>query len=104
MTFTRDEALGALGCTPGALKQAALRLAKRGRLVAPRRGFYVIIPLEYRTEGAPPLVAWLADLVRFHGAYGGASEEADGVTVVTVDRRLRPLTCGPYRLRFAIGR
>ncbi len=27
-TFTRDEALSALGCTPSALRQAAARLAR----------------------------------------------------------------------------
>jgi len=104
LTFTRDQALAALAVTPGALKQAALRLSKRGRIVAPRRGFYVIIPLEYRSAGAPPLAAWLPGLIRFHGAHGGEVVESDGGTVVTVDRRLRPLTCGPYRLRFEVRR
>ncbi len=104
LTFTRAEALTALSVTPAALKQAALRLSKRGRLIAPRRGFYVIIPLEYRTAGAPPVATWLAELVRFHGAHGGEVVEHDGVSVVTVDRRLRPLTCGPYRLQFEVRR
>lgn len=104
LTFTRAEALVSLEVSPGALKQAALRLAKRGRLVAPRRGFYVIIPLEHRAVGAPPVSRWLAELVRFHGARGGAVVEGEGVSVVAVDRRLRPLTCGPYRVRFEVSR
>lgn len=104
LTFTREQALAELGVTPGALKQAALRLSKRRRLVAPRRGFYVIIPLEHRSVGAPPLATWLDELVRFHGAHGGGVVEDGTVTVVTVDRRLRPLTCGPYRLRFEVAR
>lgn len=103
LTFTREQALAALGVTPGALKQAALRLAKRRRLVMPRRGFFVLIPLEHRAAGAPPLSAWLDDLVRFHGAHGGEVAEVGGDHVVTVDRRLRPLTCGPYRLRFEVA-
>lgn len=104
LTFTREEAVATLGVTPSALKQAVLRLAKRRRLVAPRRGFYVIIPLEYRSVGAPPVATWLDELVRFHGAHGGEVVERDGVSVVTVDRRLRPLTCGPYRLQFEVRR
>lgn len=104
LTFTRQEALAGLGVTPGALKQAALRLAKRRRIVMPRRGFFVIVPLEHRTAGAPPLASWLADLVRFHGAHGGEVVEVGGEHVVAVDRRLRPLTCGPYRLRFEAAR
>lgn len=51
LTFTREEALAARGVTMPALKQAALRLAKRRRVVSPRRGFYVIVPLEHRGEG-----------------------------------------------------
>lgn len=104
LTFTRDEALVALGITPGALKQAALRLAKRGRLVSPRRGFYVIVPLEHRAAGAPPPEVWLPALARFHGVrLGGVVEEA-GEVVVTVDRPLRRTECGPYRLRFRLER
>jgi hypothetical protein len=104
LTFTRDEALVALGVTPGALKQAALRLSNRGRLVAPRRGFYVIVPLEHRAAGAPPVAAWLPELVRFHGAHLGEVVEVDGEVLVTVDRALRPLRCGRYSLQFRVRR
>ncbi|MDP2317165.1 MAG: hypothetical protein Q8P41_30030 [Pseudomonadota bacterium] len=100
LTFTRDEAMDALGVSMDALKQAALRLAKRGRLVSPRRGFYVIVPLEYRAEGVPPLDRWLPELLRFHGAQLLAREELDGEVVLTVDRRLRPMQLGATRLRF----
>lgn len=92
--------MDALGVSMDALKQAALRLAKRGRLVSPRRGFYVIIPLEYRAEGGPPLGRWLPELLRFHGAQLLAREEIDGEVVLTVDRRLRPMQLGATRLRF----
>ncbi|MES2642004.1 MAG: hypothetical protein V4850_21140 [Myxococcota bacterium] len=102
LTFTRDEAMDALGVSMDALKQAALRLAKRGRLVSPRRGFYVIVPLEHRAAGAPPLSAWLPALARFHGVRLGETVEEGGNVVVTVDRALRPTRCGPYRLRFHV--
>ncbi len=104
LTFTRDEALAALGVTPGALKQAALRLSKRGRLVAPRRGFYVIVPLEHRAAGVPPLSTWLPGLLRFHGVREVETVEVGAEVVVTVDRALRPLECGPYRVRFQVQR
>ena len=100
LTFTRDEAMDALGVSMDALKQAALRLAKRGRLVSPRRGFYVIVPLEYRAEGAPPLDRWLPELLRFHGAQLLAREEIDGEVVLTVDRRLRSMSVGGMTVRF----
>ncbi len=101
LTFTRDEAMSALGVSGDAVKLAALRLAKRGRLVSPRRGFYVVVPLECRTVGAPPIERWLPELLRFHGVK--ASEtivEEGGVVVVSVDRALRATTCGPFEVRF----
>jgi hypothetical protein len=104
LTFTREEALAALGVSRDGLRFAALRLARRGRLVAPRRGFYVIVPLEHRAAGAPPVASWLSELVRFHGARGGEVEEQEGELVVTVDRALRPVRCGPYRIRFRVRR
>lgn len=105
LTFTREEALAALGVSRDGLRFAALRLARRGRLVAPRRGFYVIVPLEHRAAGAPPVASWLSELVRFHGARGGEVEEQeDGELIVTVDRALRPLRCGPYWIRFRVRR
>lgn len=101
LTFTRDEAMEALGVSMDALKQSALRLSKRSRLVSPRRGFYVIVPLEHRAAGAPPLDRWLPELLRFHGARLLAREEINGEVVLTVDRRLRPVQIGGTALRFA---
>jgi hypothetical protein len=104
LTFTRDEAMSALGVSAGGLKQAALRLAKRGRLVSPRRGFYVIVPLEYRAEGVPPLDRWLPELLRFHGARQLGVDEDGGTVLVRVDRRLRPLLVGGIAIRFVARR
>lgn len=104
LTFTREEAMAALGVSADALKLAAWRLAKRGRLVSPRRGFYVIVPLEYRKDGAPPIDRWLPELLHFHGAKELGREVAGEEVVVMVARRLRPLSAGPHRLRFRVGR
>ncbi len=103
LTFTREEAMAALGVGADAMKLAAWRLAKRGRLVSPRRGFYVVIPLEYRKNGAPPLDRWLPDLLRFHGARELGRELVDGVVVVAVDRRLPPITVGELRVGFQVA-
>ncbi len=100
LTFTREEAMAALGVSADAMKLAAWRLAKRGRLVSPRRGFYVIVPLEYRKDGAPPLDRWLPDLLRFHGAKELGREVVDGVVVVRVDRRVRGVEIGALRMSF----
>ena len=100
LTFTREEAMAALEVSMEALKLAALRLAKRRRLVSPRRGFYVIVPLEHREAGAPPLETWLPALLRFHGVRAGEVVTEGAEVVVTVDRALRPLMCGRWRVSF----
>jgi hypothetical protein len=104
LTFTRDEAMAALGVTMPALKQAALRLAKRRRLISPRRGFYVIVPLEYRDDGAPPIDAWLAEMLRFQGAREIERVGEGGEIVVTVDRFQRAVVVGGNRFRFRVRR
>ncbi len=96
--------MAALGVSGDAIKLAALRLSKRGRLVTPRRGFYVIVPLECREAGAPPMERWLPELLRFHGVRATETVEEDGGVVVSVDRALRATRCGPWTVRFRVRR
>lgn len=103
-TFTRDEAMSALRVSGDAIKLAALRLAKRGRLVSPRRGFYVIVPLECRAAGAPPIERWLPELLRFHGVKVSETVVDEGGVIVSVDRALRATMCGPFEVRFRVRR
>lgn len=91
LTFTREEAMLALGVTANALKQSVLRLAARRRVVSVRRGFYVIVPLEHREAGIPPLDRWLQDVLRFHGARGDIVRADEGRATVRADKRLRPI-------------
>jgi len=50
-TFTRAEAMGAGERSQVALEAALRRLRQRGRIASPRRGFYVLVPVEYREAG-----------------------------------------------------
>ena len=52
--FSRDEAVSDLGSSPGAFLDAAERLQRRGHLVHVRQGFYVVVPPQYLSWGAPP--------------------------------------------------
>jgi predicted transcriptional regulator of viral defense system len=109
--FHRAEALAALGVSDEALQTAARRLAAKKRLVSPRRGFYVIVPLEYRTAGSPPPDWFIDDLMTFHGRpyyvgllsaaalHGAAHQQPQEFQVIT-DAPLRPTTAGRARLRF----
>lgn len=113
--FSRVEALRALGVSDVALKLAALRLVGKRRLAMPRRGFFVIVPLEYSAAGAPPASWFVDDLMKFEEApyyvgllsaaalYGAAHQQPQESQIVT-DKQLRPTTAGRNRLRFFLKR
>lgn len=65
VTFTRREAIASLSLTEGAFLKAAARLQKRNMLVNPRQGFYVVVPPQYLSWGAPP-PAWYIDALMQH--------------------------------------
>jgi predicted transcriptional regulator of viral defense system len=53
-TFTRNEVEASLGKSSLATESSLRRLKEKGRIVSPRRGFFVIVPLEYRSLGSLP--------------------------------------------------
>ena len=109
--FASTEAREACGLSPVAFKQAARRLVLQFRLASPRRGFFVIVPLEYRSVGAPPPSWYIDALMSFHGRpyyvgvlsaaalHGAAHQQPQEFQVVT-DMALRPAVAGKNRLRF----
>jgi predicted transcriptional regulator of viral defense system len=111
--FTRSQALAALGTTPGALKKAAQRLLQKCRLAMPRRGFYVIVPLEYRVAGAPP-ASWFIDELMCHegrsyyvglltaAALHGAAHHQPQEFQVMTSQPLRPIEIGRHRIRYFV--
>ena len=98
-SFTADEALASWSGSESALWRACSRLEKQGRIVSPRRGFYAIVPLEYRSAGAPPPEWYIDALMRFQGGsyyvglltaaalHGAAHQQVQAFQVVT-DRTL----------------
>jgi predicted transcriptional regulator of viral defense system len=89
------------------------RLIRQGRLVAPRRGFFVVVPLEYKSAGAPPPSWFIDDLMRFHqqpyyvallsaaALHGAAGQQPQEFQVIS-NRQLRPATVGRSRIRFLL--
>jgi predicted transcriptional regulator of viral defense system len=63
--FSREEAIQSLQFTEEAFKKAAARLAKKNRILRIRSGFFVIIPLEYRSSGILPAEWFIADLMAY---------------------------------------
>ena len=63
--FTAEAAEQTLGVGHGAFLDAAERLQRRKALVNPRQGFYVVVPPQYASWGAPP-PAWYIDALMRH--------------------------------------
>ncbi len=109
--FSREEALETLGLGSTAFIAAAGRLAKKHRLIAPRRGFYLILRPEDRVAGAPDPVRWIAPLMKYLGldyrisllraaAFHGSSHQAAMVFQVIVPKQLRAFDIGRHQLQF----
>ena len=67
VTFTAEEAERTLGIGHGAFLDAAERLQRRKALLNPRQGFYVVVPPQYASWGAPPPAWYIDALMRREG-------------------------------------
>lgn len=96
-----------------ALNAALRRLAVKGRLrrLTPQSDFFVIIPHEYSTMGAPPSAWFIDDYMRHIGVdyyvglltaamWYGSSHFAVMTTQIVVPKQLRPIAIGRERIRF----
>jgi predicted transcriptional regulator of viral defense system len=118
-TFTRQDAEEASGSSFVAVQSSLRRLKKRGRIVSPRRGFYVLVPPEYREAGSPPASWFIDDLMRFcrcdyyaglltAAALHGASHQKPMVFQVLTDRLSATMKAGRVTIQArrsrAVGR
>ena len=96
-TFTRMDAEEATGASFIAVQSALRRQKAKGRIVSPRRGFYVVVPPEQRAMGSPPASWFIDDLMHFcrceyyvglltAAAIHGASHQQPMVFRVLTDR------------------
>ncbi len=103
--FSDSEAVEALGVSRGAFLDAAERLQRRHQLLSPRRGFYVIVPPQYASWGAPPPF-WYIDALMQHekrpyyvgllkaAELHGATHQAVMEFQVVTDKRLPKIRAG----------
>ena len=110
-TFTRNEAQKGLSISGVALKRSLERLAKKGKIVLVHRGFYVIVPLEYRTRGILPPEWFIGELMQFMGlkyyvgllsaaAIHGAAHQQPQEFHVVIPRSQRDIRVGNLFIRF----
>ena len=109
--FTAEEAEQALGVERGAFLDAAERLQRREALLRPRQGFYVVVPPQYASWGAPP-PAWYIDALMRHerqayyvgllkaAEFHGATHQAVMEFQVISAKRLPTIRAGRSRLVF----
>jgi predicted transcriptional regulator of viral defense system len=110
--FLRDEAVRDLGSSQGAFLDAAERLQRRGHLVNVRQGFYVAVPPQFLSWGAPPPSWYIDELMRYEGRpyyvgllraaeLHGASHQAEMEFQVVTDKRMPELIVGRSRIVFS---
>lgn len=110
-SFTSEEAREALKVSADASKLALNRLAKQGQIASPTRGFYVIIPPEYRSLGCLPADQFIPDLMRHKeltyyaglltaAQYYGAAHQRPQEFQVFVQKNRRQIRCGKVRAKF----
>lgn len=109
--FSKEEGQAALGKTASGFVQAALRQSKKGRLVSPKRGFYVILRPEDRLLGAPEPARWIDPLMKHLGldyrvsllraaAFHGSSHQAVMVFQVIAPKQISRIELGRQRIQF----
>lgn len=114
-TFTHSDAVRAGKRSDAALKAALWRLKRGDRIVSPRRGFHVVIPVEYREAGTPP-ASWFIDALMQYlkqpyyvgllsaAAIHGAAHQQPMVFQVVTNRPTRPISVGRVRIQFNMSR
>lgn len=113
-TFTRTEAESETGRSFVAAQSALRRLKERGRIVSPRRGFYVVVPPEYRAAGSPPASWFIDELMRYLGqpyyigllsaaAIHGAAHQRPLVFQVVTSKPTRAIRVGKVAVQFSMS-
>lgn len=109
--FTLDEAVKALGVSVVATRGALLRLQHKGQVALPHRGFYVIVPPEFRRLGCLPAEQFIPQLMSHLGVpyyvallsaaelHGAAHQRPQAFQVMLKANR-RPIECGAVRVQF----
>lgn len=112
-SFSKEEAQRALGGSQAATAMALGRLRERQLIASPARGFYVIVPPEYRALGCrpaeqfvPALMAhvempYYAGLLTAAGYYGSTHQQPMEFQVF-VRKVRRPIVCGRVRVVFLL--
>lgn len=109
--FTIEDADKVLGPTLVATRAALRRLSKKGEIAMPYRGFWVIVPPEFRRIGCLPPEQFIPQLMEHlretyyagllsAAVYHGAAHHRPQVFQVVVAKNRPPIACGKVRVNF----
>ena len=110
-SFTTENLHNQLDVSENALKKSLQRLKRQGDIVMIRRGFYVIVPPEYKAKGIIPTGLYINDLMKFLNRdyyvgllnaaayYGAAHQQPQNYSVITGEQRGYPRPAGRQRHR-----
>jgi predicted transcriptional regulator of viral defense system len=113
-SFTTEGLHSELGVPENALKKTLQRLKNQESVVMVRRGFYVIVPPEYRAKGIIPTNLYVNDLMKFlnrdyyvgllnAAAYHGAAhQQPQDYSIITEGIALRPIKNDKVGINFYI--
>lgn len=114
-TFDAAEAARRTGLSPAQVHGALKRLADADQIFSAARGFYVIIPPEYRSWGAVP-ASWFVHPMMAHlgrsyyvallsaAELFGAAHQRPQVFQVVVDKYLPDRSFGRVRMQFVVNK
>ncbi len=113
VTFTLAEASRSRSASLNSTLSALARAQRDSLLLSPLRGFYVIVPPEYRHDGAPPWRWFIGPMLQFLQApyyvglltaavQHGASAQAPQEVQIVVDRQIRQKVAGRQRIQFVL--
>jgi len=111
LCFRLQEIEQATGSSASAIRASLRRLQKKGVIAMPARGFYVIVPPEFRALGCLPAEQFIPELMSGAGEdyyaglltaseYHGAAHQRPQAFQVVVAKPRRPLRCGKVRVEF----
>jgi predicted transcriptional regulator of viral defense system len=111
--FVSSDTREALGVSADAAKLALNRLARQKMIASPARGFYVIIPPQYRSLGCLPADQFVPALMQrlslpyyvgllSAAQYHGAAHHRPQEFQVLLAKARRPIRCGQVRVAFIV--
>lgn len=109
--FSIEQAETALKKNRNAILSSIRHLVAKGELVSPAKGFYAIVPPDYRILGCIPADHFIPYLMEYWGcryyaglltaaSHHGASHQAVQIFQVVIPNRRRPIICGKVGIQF----